>query len=252
MNSIELKAQRYFNWEDDKINTISILGNTETLINIKEILVNSGHANQLILTEMETVKKQMDDINKQVVGMNEEEKSAYVTNLYTEKVKTELAKQGITGDINEYMKQEYQKAPEYQKEMIQNVLEEHEIESAETEVSKIGDQLLNGIKSKANNGWCGFRVNGFFGGFSISDCKDSWSLLNYIGTGATIFSLIINVTCIANFANCTAIKVYWFLISYYLKTIAKSGKEVANVCGSGRSKIIISVWPIKAREPNCD
>jgi hypothetical protein len=151
MNPIELKAQRYWNWGDDKVLSIGIIGNTETLYDIKEILEDSGHVKNITITETATIQKQIEDINIAVKGMSEAEKQNYVQKLYTDTINHELAKQGFTGNIEDYMKQEMDKTPEYQKEPLELIVEDIETESVETSVSQISNQLINSTISEASD-----------------------------------------------------------------------------------------------------
>jgi hypothetical protein len=149
MNPIELKAQRYWNWGDDKVLSMSIIGNTETLYDIKGILEDSGHTTNVTITETAVIQKQIEEINKAVEGMSDEEKQAYVQNLYSELITKELAKLGFIGNLEDYMKQEMDKAPEYVKEAVDNILQYHQTESVETNSNKIFTGLTNGTKANA-------------------------------------------------------------------------------------------------------
>jgi hypothetical protein len=253
MNPIELKAQRFWNWGDDKVLSIGIIGNTETLYDLKEILEDSGHVKNFTITETATIQKQIEDINVAVKGMSEEEKQNYVQKLYVETVTKELAKNGITGNIEDYMKKEMDNAPEYQKEVVETIIEGHKPTSFETQVSKVTNQLINGTQASANNGWCGFTFNKWWGGFSVGNCRQTWKDYNTLNLGFTVMKWVFTAACaISGGVTCGVIAGAFWLINYILGQTTQRGSDVANVCYSGKSKVTFSIWPISAGEPNCD
>jgi hypothetical protein len=253
MDPIELKRQRYWNWGDDKVLTMGIIGNTETLYDIKEILEDSGHTKNVTITETAVIQKQIDDINIAVDGMSDEAKQAYVQKLFSETMTTELAKHGITDNIEEYMKKEMVNAPEYQMEAVEDIVQDHTSTSFETEVSKATNQLVDGTKSYANNGWCGMRGIKWWGGFSIAECKWGWDAYSYISWGLMFHNLAWATLCASTGGTlCAVIMGLLGAAVWIIKSYAGRGSDVANVCNSGRAKITFQLWPFSNGIPTCD
>lgn len=148
MSGWEVKKQRYLNWTQSKVLQLSIVGNYNTINTLKTILDKSGHVKQLDLSIIENLKKEVDELKLTLKDKSEEEKQTVINQL----VKTELAKKGLTGDINEIMKTEFEKIPEKIKNPIQNVLNDFESKSIETTSSQIFESMFTG--SIAHASWC--------------------------------------------------------------------------------------------------
>jgi hypothetical protein len=169
MNGLEVKRQRYLNWESSKILGLSLVGNTDTLTSIKTILDNSGHTkvNELLITE--DLKTQITEITKILENKSEKERNNYLNIL----IKSEIEKIGITGNIEEYMRKEIDNMPEYIKNPLQMKIEDKDTSSFETITGKIINGLLNGTQAKAAlpawlggvssvSAWISFRLQYYF------------------------------------------------------------------------------------------
>jgi hypothetical protein len=73
MNDREVKKQRYINWSQSKILSISLIGNASTLDILKEILVKSGHVKTIEILIVENLKKEADLLREQLKGQSEQE-----------------------------------------------------------------------------------------------------------------------------------------------------------------------------------
>lgn len=169
MNGFDLKRQRYWNWSQSKILSISLVGNTNTLNSIKTILEKSGHAKELVLMNNKELKKESDKIQELLKNKSENDKIAIIKDL----LQSELEKIGKNEDLDKVAYKEYNALPEYIKNPIQFQLEESTTNSIESVTFKTLDNLVNGTKAKAGlpawlggvsgvAGFISFRINYYF------------------------------------------------------------------------------------------
>jgi hypothetical protein len=160
MNGFEVKKQRYWNWEDAKILSISLVGNTDTLSTIKTILERSGHTKGIILNETKTINQDIEDVANKLGLLIDETKNTDNKNIEEEKSKiindkinSMLKDNNINDNLNKSIEDSIGTIPDYQKNPIQNTLSKDSTKSLETTASNLISNLINGTNSKAAGIW---------------------------------------------------------------------------------------------------
>jgi hypothetical protein len=145
MNNWEVKKQRYINWSQSKILSISLIGNTNTLDIIKEILVKSGHVKTIEILIVENLKKEADLLREKLKGQSEQEQQLTIKNI----IQTEFKESGGKGNFEQSIRAEFESSPEYIKNPIQDTLNQVETKSIETVTSRMINGLMYGTIAKA-------------------------------------------------------------------------------------------------------
>jgi hypothetical protein len=164
MNNWEVKKQRYVNWSQSKILSISLVGNSNTLDIIKEILDKSGHVkiSNIINSKLtiEAINLVSEKINSEISIEKETNKDPNLINEISDrnisKMTQEILNQnGIYNSLEESISDNLVEIKKSNNPPIQNLLEETNTNSIETTTSKIGKSLVGGIDAKAWGYWDG-------------------------------------------------------------------------------------------------
>jgi hypothetical protein len=201
MNNWEVKNQRIWNWNQSKILSVSLVGNSDTLDTIKTILDRSGHVMQLVYNKMSDIITQMQDLKNQTEGKSEFE----IEYIIEEISKKKMNEAGIIGDLQESINNEYNNAPEYFKNPINQILmDESQVNNNPNQ--NIISSLLNGVTAKAEGRWdvnmksvwCGWAPCGmklFLGAVHQN------ALAFTVGSGSTFWATTKGATWIYNVFN---------------------------------------------------
>ncbi len=133
MSSWEIKKQRYINLSQSKILSISLVGNIESLITIKEILDKSEHTRISEILKTDQIEK---DINA-IELMMKEDKNISLQSIVNSNIEKKLIDNDLSTNVLQKIPNSIEQLPEYIKDPIQFQIENVETKSIETSITNL-------------------------------------------------------------------------------------------------------------------
>ncbi len=196
MKGWEVKKQRYWNWSQSKIFSISVVGNTNTLATLKTILEKSGHCKNIDLITFNEIKKISDELINKLENKTDDEQQSIID----EMLNIEFSKVGIKSDIDNNIDEKLSAFEDNLIEPIQLLVEPSESESLETSLQKVFKSNLKGIT--ANAGGCEKVVNKTYNAWHSKTWRVNSCFVNEMGVWLAIGGLALGLAAVL---GCSAV-----------------------------------------------